>query len=73
MPSPQAMSIVSLWITLADFLVYVVQEAWPWRRRDDATEQAVSSDHATEQAQSSSYATDQAQSPGHAAEEAPGQ
>ena len=66
-------SIVSLWITLAEFLVYVVQEAWPWRRRDDATEQAVSSDHATEQAQSSSHATEQAQSPGHAAEEAPGQ
>ena len=76
-------SFVSLCTTLAEFLMYVVREAWPWPSRDDATEQAVSSGHATEQARSSgqatqeaqpsSHATEQAQSSGHAAEEAPGQ
>ena len=57
------MSFVGLCTTVAEFLMYVVQEAWPWPSRDDATEQAQSSSHATEQAQLS----------GDAAEDAPGQ
>ena len=76
-------SFVSLCTTLAEFLTYVMREAWPWPSRDDATEQALFPGHATEQArssgqatqeaQSSSHATEQAQSSGHAAEQAPGQ
>ena len=68
-------SLVSLCIALAEFLMYVVREAWPWPSRSSghATEQARSSGQATQEAQPSSHATEQAQSSGHAAEEAPGQ
>ena len=43
-------SFVSLCTTLAEFLMYVVREAWPWPRR--------SSGHTTEQARSSGHATE---------------